>query len=255
MPRESSIVRGRRRSNLQVTCCRSRERFRNKGGKRTPGGLERTLKMQWLNPDEGQRRSQGKQARSPWTAGHTGAEVKAHGAENGSNAAGHVFATVLADSFDNGNGAAVAYGEALAGLSRDVELAGGSAVKNGIAYEHVAALRSVRARADDDGAAREAFADVVVSFADEFQGKAGSEESAEALTRGAMKFARSGGCGLVPDLLAHAFATEVRADTAMKIIDGGSRAPSRLRVVEEQLKFWHAGIQNRCLLRQDAASP
>ena len=25
--------------------------------------------MQWLNPDEGQRRSQGKQARSPWTAG------------------------------------------------------------------------------------------------------------------------------------------------------------------------------------------
>ena len=87
-----------------------------------------------------------------------------------------------------------------------------------------------------------------------FERETRSEEGAEALTRGAMKFARSGGCRFVPDLLAHAFATEVRADAAMKIVNGGSRAPGRLRVVEEQLQFRHAGIQNRCLLRQDAAS-
>src|SRR6516162_5099497 len=69
MARGSSIVRGRRRSNPQVTCCRRREGFGDKGGKCTPGGLERPLKMQRLNPDEGQRRPQSKQARSLCAAG------------------------------------------------------------------------------------------------------------------------------------------------------------------------------------------
>src|SRR5215469_9074932 len=211
MPRASSIVRGRRRSSPQVTCRRSRERFRNEGRKRPPGSFERPLKMAWLNPDQGQRRAQSQQPRSFRASGqsqmcfekaselllfgfrefvclnkfkikdvvrfatheiseatsHTGAKVEANGAKNSRDAAGHVFATMLANTFNNGGGA----------------------VENRVPYEDIAAFGSVGACADDDCAAGEALADVVVRFAEQFQREAGGEERAEALTCGATEFA------------------------------------------------------------------
>src|SRR5277367_2988390 len=84
-------------------------------------------------------------------AGHTGAEIHAHGTENQRDAARHIFATVLAEAFDDREGAAIAHGEALAGASGDEKLAGGRAIKNGVSGEDVAAPRSGGARGNADG--------------------------------------------------------------------------------------------------------
>ena len=83
------------------------------------------------------------------------------------HAAGHVFAAVLANAFDHREGAAVAHAKAFAGAARDEKLAGGGAVQNGIAREHIAAPRSGADRQlIDDRAAGQSLADVVVGFAE-----------------------------------------------------------------------------------------
>ena len=102
-------------------------------------------------------------------AGHAGTKIQANGAENDGDAAGHVFTAVLADAFDDGNSAAVANGKTLASLPGDEQLAGSRAVEHGVARENVAALGSGVAGADGDCSAGEAFADVVVGFAEQFQ--------------------------------------------------------------------------------------
>src|SRR4030095_13972881 len=98
-------------------------------------------------------------------AGHAGTKIQAEWAEDQDDATGHVFATVLANAFDHGERATIADGKAFAGAARDEKLARRGAVENRVAGEHVAATRSVGASRDGDGAAGQAFANVIVGFA------------------------------------------------------------------------------------------
>src|SRR5258706_7899008 len=151
-------------------------------------------------------------------AGHAGTEIEAERAENEDDAAGHIFATVLANAFDHGEGAAVANGEAFAGAACDEKLAGGCAIQNRVASEDVATARGAEAGGDGDGAAAEAFADVVVGFAVEFEIDPGAEERAEALASTAVKFFVDGGAGgAASSAVAGHFAAESGADAAVGI--------------------------------------
>ena len=101
-------------------------------------------------------------------ARHAGGEVAAGLAEDDDDAAGHVFAAMVAGALDDGDGAGVADGEALAGDAAEVALAGDGAVEHGVADDD-RLLRhdaGVRGRADDDAAAGQALADIVVGLAD-----------------------------------------------------------------------------------------
>ena len=97
-------------------------------------------------------------------ARHAGGEVAAGPAEHDDDAAGHVFAAVVAGAFDDGDGAGVAHGEALAGDAAEIAFARDRAVEHGVAdddrlFRHDAGIGR---RADDDAAARQALADIVV---------------------------------------------------------------------------------------------
>ena len=122
-------------------------------------------------------------------ARHAGREVAPGLAEDDDDAAGHVFAAVVARALDHGDGARVADGEALAGDAAEVALAGDRAVEHGVADDD-RLLRhdaGVLRRADDDAAARQALADIVVALADQLERDAGREPGAEALAAGAAK--------------------------------------------------------------------
>jgi hypothetical protein len=69
-------------------------------------------------------------------AGHAGAEIVADRPEDHRRAAGHVLAAVGAAAFDHRR-ARVAHGEALAGLARREQLAGGGAIEHGVADDRV----------------------------------------------------------------------------------------------------------------------
>src|SRR5579859_2393691 len=97
-------------------------------------------------------------------AGHAGREVAPGGAEHQDDPAGHILAAVVAHALDHGEGAAVADGEALAGLPRYVERPARGPVEQGIAGDRVRG-RPVAGRGrrpHDDHAAGHAFADIVV---------------------------------------------------------------------------------------------
>ena len=116
-------------------------------------------------------------------AAHAGGEVAARGAEHDDAAAGHVLAAVVADAFDDRVGAAVAHGEPLGGAAAEQGRAAGGAVQAHVADDDVF-LRDERGgprRVDDEPAAAEALADVVVGVAFELQRDALGEEGAEAL--------------------------------------------------------------------------
>ena len=115
-------------------------------------------------------------------ARHAGGEVAADLAEHDDDAAGHVFAAMVAGALDDGDRAGVAHREALAG----------HAVEEGLALDRAVEARYCRrgcsppARAalglaDDDAAARQALADIVVGVADQVERDAAGEEGAEAL--------------------------------------------------------------------------
>ena len=97
-------------------------------------------------------------------AAHAGGEVAAGPAEHDDASAGHVLAAVIADAFDDGERAAVADGEAFAGDAAEVRLAAGRAVERDVADEDVVLGDEARLlrRIDDDLAARQPLADVVV---------------------------------------------------------------------------------------------
>ena len=118
-------------------------------------------------------------------AGHAGAEVAAGRAEDDDPAAGHVLAAVVADALDHGDGPGVAHAEALAHHAPDEDLAAGGAVEDDVAGDDVLLGHERRGgvgrRAQDEPAAREALADVVVGVALEAQGDAAGQEGAEAL--------------------------------------------------------------------------
>ena len=122
-------------------------------------------------------------------AGHAGTKVAACGAENDDAAARHVFAAVVTDALDDGADAGVADGEALPGHAADVDFAGSGAVERHVADGHVllGLERGGGGRIDDDLAAREALADVVVGVALDGKGHAPRHEGAEALAGGTLE--------------------------------------------------------------------
>ena len=100
-------------------------------------------------------------------ARHAGREVAAGRPEHHHPAAGHVLAAVIADALDHRVHAGVAHAEPLAREAADVRLAGGRAVERDVADDDVLLRHEGRVarRIDDDLAAREPLADVVVRVA------------------------------------------------------------------------------------------
>ena len=88
-------------------------------------------------------------------------------AEHDDPAAGHVFAAVIAHGLDDGVDAAVADAEALARHAADVGLAAGGPVEGDVADDDVLLRdeRAARRRIDDDLAAGQPLAEVVVGVA------------------------------------------------------------------------------------------
>src|ERR1700748_3493204 len=96
---------------------------------------------------------------------------------------------MVARAFDDGDRAGIAHGEALAGDAAEVALALDGAVHHGVAdddalFRHDAA---VGRRFDDDLAAREALADIVVAFPFEREGAAVGKPRAERLAGRALE--------------------------------------------------------------------
>ncbi len=120
-------------------------------------------------------------------AAHARGEIPAGLSQHHDGAAGHVFAAVIAGALHHRGDARVAHAEALAGDAGEEGLAGDAAVEHGVADDDVLVgpAAEVGGGTDDDAAARQALADVVVAFAGEVQGDAAGEEGAEALAGGA----------------------------------------------------------------------
>lgn len=131
------------------------------------------------------------------SAGHACGEVAPGWSEDEDDAARHVFTAVVADAFDDGDGSAVAYGEAFACAACGIACAAGGSVKDGVADDggFVPVVACVGGWADDDFAARHAFADVIVRFTSEEESYAWCEECAKALPCAAVAVDGDGACG------------------------------------------------------------
>ena len=155
-------------------------------------------------------------------ARHAGGEVAAAAADDHHAPAGHVLAAVIADPFDDRVGAAVADGEALAGDAAEEGLAGGGAVERHVADEDVLLGGEGRLlrRVDDDPAAREPLADVVVGVPFQRQRHAARDEGAEALPGGAGELQLDGVVGQpVRTVLPRDLAAGDGADDAVDVAD------------------------------------
>ena len=122
-------------------------------------------------------------------AGHAGREVAPGLAEHHDDAAGHVFAAMIAGAFDHGDRAGIAYREALAGDAAEIAFTLDRAIHHGVADDD-GFLRhdaGIARRLDDDAAAGQALADIVVAFAFEIEGDPAREPRAERLARGALE--------------------------------------------------------------------
>src|SRR5258708_7967227 len=171
-------------------------------------------------------------------AGHAGAEVAAGAAEDDDAAAGHVFAAVVADALDDGVDAGVADGEALAGHAAEINLAGGGAVEGDVADDHVVLglEGGGGGRVDDDLAAGEALADVVVGVALDGERHAARHERAEALAGGPFEVDADGvGGHALGAVLPPRLAAGGGAGDAVDVADGdrsdGLLAPPHYRAV------------------------
>ena len=116
-------------------------------------------------------------------AAHAGGEVAAGLAQDDDHAAGHVLAGVVAHPLDDGLGAAVPDGEPLAGPAPEEGFAAGRPVERHVAHDHVLGPREtgLRRRGDDQLAAGESLADVVVGVAPDAERDAPGQEGPEAL--------------------------------------------------------------------------
>src|SRR5450830_1136567 len=123
------------------------------------------------------------------TAGHAGGEVAPGLADDHDLAAGHVLAAVIAYALNHGADAGVANTEALAGDTSDVDLAGRGPIESHVAGDDVVLGHELGlARGEeDDLAARQAFAQVVVGVALEGEGEALRDERPKALPGRAME--------------------------------------------------------------------
>ena len=100
-------------------------------------------------------------------AAHAGREIATRLAQDHGPAAGHVLAAMIADSLDDRRGAAVADAEPLARDAAQIKLAAGCAVEHDVAGDDVVLGHegAFARRIDDDLAAGEALAAVVVDVA------------------------------------------------------------------------------------------
>src|SRR5205823_12172032 len=116
-------------------------------------------------------------------ARHAGGEIAPGLAEHHHDAAGHVFAAVVAGAFDHRDGARVAHREALAGDAAEIALALDGAVEHGVSDDDrfLGLEAAIGRRPNDNAAAREALADIVVGVTLELEGHAAREPGAEAL--------------------------------------------------------------------------
>src|SRR5215469_15510308 len=100
-------------------------------------------------------------------------------------------------------------------------------------------------RTNDDRAARESFANIVVCFAVKFQLESIGQECAKTLAGGAAEFVNRGRRRRVLYAGAHVLAAQVAANAAMKIIDERGTRARRLRLPEH---FGAAGFRYGRLL-------
>src|ERR1700719_3458502 len=112
---------------------------------------------------------------------------------------------MIAGAFDYGDRAGVAHREALAGDTAEIAFTLDRAVHHGVAdddgfFRHDAGIAR---RLDDDAAAGQALADIVVAFAFEVEGDPARQPRAEGLARGALEadldgVVRQAGIGVDP---------------------------------------------------------
>src|SRR5436305_13256963 len=89
---------------------------------------------------------------------------------------------MLANAFHHCEGSAVAHGESFPGTPSHVECDGGDTIAHAVYDQHVAALGSFVAGSDGDGAAAEAFSDVIVRLAQQAELHTRNQEGAKALS-------------------------------------------------------------------------
>eukprot|EP00982_Pelagococcus_subviridis_P002394 18522-Pelagococcus_subviridis.AAC.9 len=183
-------------------------------------------------------------------AGHPRREVPPGGAEDAHDAARHVLAAVVADALDDGVRARVADAETLRGDAAEERLPRGRAVQRDVPDDDRAARveRRVGGRADDDFAAAEALADVVVRVAGDLDGDALARERAEGLPRAAVQLHRDRArgqalCGVLlrdlvrqhrPHRAVHVFNLAL-VDHLLARLDRGLRRRDE-RVIERELE-------------------
>src|SRR5690242_7042183 len=97
---------------------------------------------------------------------HARGEVPSRPTEHDDHTARHIFAAVVADALDDRERTTISHGEALAGDTTEVRLAGRRTIQHGVADDHglVRQEQRVSWRAHDEPPARESLAHVVVGF-------------------------------------------------------------------------------------------
>src|SRR3979490_339102 len=123
------------------------------------------------------------------TTGHAGRTVAPDLAQHHYDAAGDVFAAVTAGALDHSHRARITHRKTYAGDAAEIAFALDRAVHHGIADDD-GFLRhdaGIARRLDDDAAAGQALADIVVAFAFEIEGDAARQPGAERLARGALE--------------------------------------------------------------------
>ncbi len=96
---------------------------------------------------------------------------------------GHVFAAVIADAFHHRRGAGIAHREAFARAAVEERFAGGRSVEHHVADQDILLRQEggIARRIDDDLAAGQALAHVIVGVAFQFQRDARRQKRSEAL--------------------------------------------------------------------------
>src|SRR5207253_11420575 len=116
---------------------------------------------------------------------HAGGEVATGAADHDDGAAGDALAAVVAGAFDDGGGAGIADVEALAGDAAKVRFTFDCAVHHRVADDDILFRRRGRfgIGVDDDPAAREPLAHVIVGCSLQLEGYAAGEKRGTTLAR------------------------------------------------------------------------
>src|SRR5581483_9125052 len=107
--------------------------------------------------------------------------------EHDDDATGHIFAAMVASALDHGGCAGITHREPLAGNAAEITFAVGSAVEHRIADDDRLFRNDARIglRPDDQAAARQALAHIIVRITLELEGDAARKPGAERLAGGA----------------------------------------------------------------------